>query len=69
MTITATMRNSTITLKNNVPSVSQNYVHKLLDVVEVNPANGYTLLYNETLKKYVVGPVVAPDLNLDGGTF
>lgn len=66
--LTKTQSNPTIELKNNVSSVSQNYLHNLLDVVEDHPQTGDTLVYNATTDKYEVKPIVV-DLNLDGGTF
>jgi hypothetical protein len=48
---------------------SLNYIHSLLDVVETNPQDGDTLVYNSTTNKYEVKPVSVNAVNLDGGTF
>jgi uncharacterized protein YabN with tetrapyrrole methylase and pyrophosphatase domain len=67
--LTTTQSNPDITLKNNIASLNQSYVHSLLDVVEINPQDGYTLVYNANTHKYVVGPIQVPDVPLDGGSF
>ena len=57
-----------ITLKNNA-AVSQNYVRNLLDVDELNPQTGDTLVYDHNTHKYIVQPPDFEDAVLDGGTF
>lgn len=64
-----TQSNPPIVLKNNVPGISQNYLHNLLDVVETNPQQGYTLVYNSTTDKYEVKAPEFINVDLDGGTF
>ena len=65
--LTSTQSNPDLVLK-SVP-VSQNYVHSLLDVVESNPANGSTLVYNAATNKYDVKILPVVVTNIDGGTF
>lgn len=67
--LTTTQSNAPLSLKNNTASLSQNYIHNLLDVIEDQPQDGYTLVYNATLDKYEVKPVVIIAASLDGGTF
>jgi hypothetical protein len=40
-----------------------------LDVVESQPQDGYTLVYNSNIHKYEVKPSVIAEATLDGGTF
>jgi hypothetical protein len=75
-TITAVIKNpftgvsgSPVSLKNNLASVSQNYIHNLLDVVEINPVDGATLVYNATTDKYEVKQITVSATSLDGGSF
>jgi hypothetical protein len=58
-----------VQLKNNVSAVNQNYIHNLLDVVESNPTDGSTLVYNATTHKYEVKPITVSVAALDGGSF
>jgi len=67
--LTTTQSNPPIDLKNNVASISQNYIHNLLDVVEDHPQTGYTLVYNETTNKYDVKELIVTVASLDGGNF
>ena len=49
-----------------------NRLDNLIDVVESNPANGDTLVYNSTTDKYVVQALSINSNNItevDGGTF
>jgi hypothetical protein len=62
-------QNNPVSLKNNVPGISQNYLHNLLDVVEDNPADGATLVYNANTHKYEVRTITVEANALDGGTF
>jgi hypothetical protein len=64
-----TQSNPPIVLKNNIPGISQNYLHNLLDVVERNPQEGDTLVYNATTDKYEVKTPEFVNVDLDGGTF
>lgn len=64
-----TQSNPPIVLKNNIPGINQSYVHSLLDVVEQNPQEGDTLVFNSITKKYDVKPPELGTINLDGGTF
>jgi len=61
--------NPPVVLKNNIPGINQNYLHNLLDVVERNPQEGDTLVYNATTDKYEVKPPEFVNVDLDGGTF
>lgn len=61
--------NPPVVLKNNIPGINQNYLHNLLDVVERNPQEGDTLVYNATTDKYEVKPVNISVADIDGGTF
>ena len=61
--------NPPVVLKNNIPGINQNYLHNLLDVVESNPKEGDTLVYNATTDKYEVKPVNVSVADIDGGTF
>jgi lipopolysaccharide export system protein LptA len=67
--ITSTQSNAPISLKNNVASVSQNYLHNLLDVDASNPVDGDTLIYNANTGKYDVAPISIGSAVLDGGSF
>jgi hypothetical protein len=67
--LTTTQSNSPISLKNNVTGAGQNYIHNILDVIEGQPQDGYTLVYNATLDKYEVKAAVISAASLDGGTF
>jgi hypothetical protein len=67
--LTTTQSNPPLELKNNIGSVNQNYLHNLLDVVESNPKEGYTLVYNSITNKYDVAPVSFGSSAVDGGTF
>lgn len=69
--ITTTQSMPAVTLKNNVPGLSQVYLHNILDVVEgANPQNGATLIYNAQTDKYEVKLLESePNLQLDGGSF
>ena len=58
-----------VQLKNNVPSLNQSYLHNLLDVVESNPTDGSTLVYNGTTHKYEVKHITVSVSALDGGSF
>jgi hypothetical protein len=63
-TITSSLQGAPVQLKNNV--VGQNYIHSLLDVVEIQPETGSTLVYNAETHKYEVKPYSG---GLDGGDF
>ena len=65
--LTTTQSNAPVSLKNNTASLNQNYIHNLLDVVENNPTDGSTLVYNSTTHKYEVKQLTA--VALDGGLF
>jgi len=65
--LTSTQSNPDLVLKS--VQISQNYVHNLLDVVESNPDNGSTLVYNSTTNKYDVKILPVTVVNIDGGTF
>jgi len=65
--LTTTQSEPAISLKNS--GISQNYVHNLLDVVEISPQNGDTLVYNANTHKYDVAPVQVTVLSIDGGSF
>jgi hypothetical protein len=67
--LTTTQSNPPISLVNGGASLSQNYVHNLLDVVEDHPADGYTLVYNANTHKYVVQQISISVTTIDGGTF
>lgn len=67
--LTSTQSNPAISIKNNGASLNQNYLHNLLDVVENNPQDGYSLVYNATIDKYEVKPIIINDVSVDGGTF
>ena len=67
--ITSTQSMPAIALKNNVTGVAQAYVHNLLDVIEVNPEDGATLVYNANIDKYEVKPPEFTNASLDGGAF
>lgn len=67
--LTTTQSEPAISLKNNSASISQNFVHNLLDVVEANPADGDTLIYNANTHKYVVSQIQVSVLSIDGGSF
>lgn len=69
VSLTQTQSNPTIELRSNLPGISQNYLHTLLDVVEQNPRDGYTLIFNETLNKYEVKPLELNNADIDGGSF
>lgn len=56
--------NNPVSLKSSL-----NYIHSLLDVVESNPQDGDTLVFNSTTNKYEVKPISVNVVNLDGGTF
>jgi hypothetical protein len=58
-----------VQLKNNVPSLNQSYLHNLLDVVENNPTDGSTLVYNANTNKYEVKQITVSVSALDGGSF
>ena len=64
-----TQSNSPIDLKNNGASLTQNYVHNLFDVVENDPQDGYTLVYNANTNKYEVKSINITVGSIDGGTF
>jgi hypothetical protein len=64
-----TNQNNPVSLKNNGASLSQNYVHNLLDVVESNPSDGATLVYNANTHKYEVKNITVSVTSLDGGSF
>lgn len=67
--LTTTQSNPPLELKNNLPGLSQSYVHSLLDVSEVNPQTGDTLQYNSETRKYEVKPLPTGTIGLDGGGF
>ena len=67
--LTKTQSNPPIELKNNVPAVSQSYLHSLLDVTEGQPQDDYTLIYNANTKKYEVRSLPVGEVALDGGNF
>lgn len=82
MSITATVRTPSTSVvgvvknpltgpTNNPVSLksSLNYVHSLLDVLESNPQDGDTLIYNAVTKKYEVKPLSLQNADLDGGGF
>lgn len=67
--LTSTQSAPAIELKNSA-SVSQSYVHSLLDVVEDNPTDGSTLVYDAFSNKYIVKPIVVQLAGgVDGGNF
>lgn len=58
------------TLKSQFATVDA--VGEMKDVVEGTPQDGYTLVYDSALNKYVVQQLTNQDINLasvDGGTF
>jgi hypothetical protein len=61
-TVVTGLQGAPVELRNNV--VGQNYIHSLLDVIEVAPQDGSTLMYNAQTRKYEVRPFSG---NLDGG--
>jgi len=66
----ATTNTQPITLKSQSRTV--NYLDDMLDVVEVSPQDGFTLVYNSATDKYEVRQLTATDItinSLDGGTF
>lgn len=70
----ATSPVSAITVKNQVITVSSsgaNRLDELQDVVESNPQEGDTLVYNASTDKYEVQRLNLTDVDgpLDGGTF
>ena len=67
--LTSTQSNPPVELKNNMTGINQLYIHNLLDVVEINPANGYSLVYNTDNHKYEVGPISLGNSPIDGGVF
>jgi len=67
--LTTTQSNPPISLVNGGASLSQNYVHNLLDVVENRPADGDTLVYNANTHKYVVQQISVSLTAIDGGSF
>jgi len=67
--LTTTQSNPPLSLKNNVPGISQNYLHNLLDVVEDHPTDGATLVYNANTHKYEVKTLTVEATAVDGGTF
>lgn len=67
--LTTTQSAPTLTLKGGVASLTQNFVHNLYDVVEVNPQDGATLIYNSVTNKYEVKELPISTYNLDGGVF
>ena len=82
MSITATVRTPSTSVvgvvknpltgpTNNPVSLksSLNYVHSLLDVLESNPQDGDTLIYNAVTKKYEVKSLSLQNADLDGGGF
>jgi hypothetical protein len=59
-----------VSLKNNVASVNNLYLHNLVDIVESNPQNGSLIIYNAQTDKYEVRLLESePNLKLDGGSF
>jgi len=58
-----------VELHNQAPGISQSYVHNLLDVVETDPTEGDTLVYDGSLRKYVVRPPTLEAASIDGGGF
>ena len=64
-----TQSNPPIDLKNNGAALTQNYVHNLFDVVENDPQDGQTLVYNANTHKYEVKNVSISITNIDGGNF
>jgi len=60
-----------IDLKNNGPSVSQQYLSHLLDVSITTPTDGQVLTYNASTGKYDLTTVTAnvSGTTLDGGSF
>lgn len=52
-------------------AASSNRLDNLVDVEEISPANGSTLVYRATDDKYVVQPLTFENVtgNLDGGSF
>lgn len=67
--VTTTQSMPAVSLKNNAASVSQAYLHNLLDVVENNPVDGATLVYNANTDKYEVKPIELTNTSIDGGGF
>lgn len=57
-----------VTIQTNT---SKNRLDQLTDVVEQNPQEGATLVYDAETDKYVVKSLTIDDIggNLDGGTF
>ncbi len=58
------------TLKSQFATVDA--VGEMKDVIEGSPQDGYTLVYDSALNKYVVQQLTNQDINLasvDGGTF
>jgi len=58
------------TLKSQFATVDA--VGEMKDVIEGTPQDGYTLVYDSALNKYVVQQLTNQDINLasvDGGTF
>lgn len=69
-TRTATAPTQPVTLKSTARTV--NYLNNLLDVQEVAPQDGFTLVYNSATDKYEVKQLSSSEINitsLDGGTF
>lgn len=58
--------NSNITIRNNtnLQSFVPKRLDELLDVVEINPQNNSTLVYDSLTDKYIV-----KELDIDGGEF
>jgi len=67
--ILTSQTNPPLDLKNNGAALNQNYIHNLLDVVENNPSDGATLVYNANSHKYEVKTITVSVTSLDGGTF
>jgi len=58
------------TLKSQFATVDA--ISEMKDVIEGSPQDGYTLVYDSALNKYVVQQLTNQDINLasvDGGTF
>ena len=67
--VTTTQSMPAVSLKNNLAALSQAYLHNLVDVVENNPVDGSTLVYNANTDKYEVKLMDLTNASLDGGGF
>ena len=67
--LTTTQSNAPVSLKNNGASISQQYLHTLLDVDASHAADGDTIIYNANTGKYDLATVAIGGASLDGGSF